>query len=172
MPFTPFHMGAALIFKPAAGNRFSLLTFGIAQIAMDIEPGVGMLFDRSVLHGPSHTLLGALAIAALTAWIAPWLCRPILRRYNVEVVHYGLPWMREPETVTRAAAVSGAYFGTLSHIALDSLMHHDIHPLAPFTNANPLLGLVPHDGVYLLCAVSAVLGSALLLWNKWRRPTL
>ena len=80
MPFTPFHMGAALIVKPATGNRFSLLTFGIAQIAMDIEPGVGMLFDRSVLHGPTHTVLGALVIAALTAWMAPWLSRPILKR--------------------------------------------------------------------------------------------
>ena len=43
MPFTPFHMGAALIVKPVSGSRFSVLTFALAQIAMDIEPGVGML---------------------------------------------------------------------------------------------------------------------------------
>lgn len=31
MPFTPFHMGAALIVKPVTRSHFSLLTFGISQ---------------------------------------------------------------------------------------------------------------------------------------------
>jgi hypothetical protein len=42
MPFTPFHMGAALIVKPVTDLRFSLLTFTVAQVAMDIEPGIAM----------------------------------------------------------------------------------------------------------------------------------
>lgn len=67
MPFTPFHMGAALIVKPAARQHFSVLVFGIAQVAMDIEPLIGMILDWDVLHGPSHTILGALAIGALVA---------------------------------------------------------------------------------------------------------
>ena len=45
MPFTPFHMGAGLALKAVAGRHFSVLTFGIAQVAMDIEPLVGMLRD-------------------------------------------------------------------------------------------------------------------------------
>ena len=34
MPFTPFHMGAALFVKPALNRYFSVITFGIAQITM------------------------------------------------------------------------------------------------------------------------------------------
>lgn len=55
MPFTPFHMGAGLALKAVAGRHFSVLTFGIAQVAMDIEPLVGMLRGAAVLHGPTHT---------------------------------------------------------------------------------------------------------------------
>lgn len=67
MPFTPFHMGAALIVKPGLNRTFSVITFGLAQVAMDIEPGVGMLTGADVLHGPTHTILGALVIAYLAA---------------------------------------------------------------------------------------------------------
>ena len=169
MPFTPFHMGAALIVKPATDKRFSLLTFAIAQIAMDIEPGIGMLVGSETLHGPSHTVGGALLIACLVIAVAKWICTPILRRYNHEVIHYKLYWLLESESVERTAVVTGAFFGTLSHIVLDSLMHHDIHPLAPFSNSNPLLDLVSHDGVYQLCAVLSGVGAVLWLASKWLR---
>jgi membrane-bound metal-dependent hydrolase YbcI (DUF457 family) len=33
--------------------------------------------------------------------------------------------------------VVGSFFGTISHLVLDSLMHHVIHPLMPFSNSNP-----------------------------------
>lgn len=167
MPFTPLHMGAALIVKPAAKRHLSLLTFAVAQIAMDIEPGIGMLVGAQVLHGPSHTVWGALLIACLVVWIAPWICDPILRRYNREVRHYRQDWLVEPEPINKAAVLAGALFGTLSHIGLDSLMHHDIHPLAPFSSANPLLDLVSHDGVYQLCALFSAVGSVLWLVTKW-----
>lgn len=160
-------MGAALIVKPAGRKYFSVLTFGIAQVAMDIEPGIGMALGWDVLHGPSHTILGALGIACLVAWIAPWLCNPILRRYNREVLHHGLPWLQEPHSVQRTAVLAGAFFGTLSHLLLDSLMHHDIHPMSPFSDANPLRGFVSYDGVYQLCVVLGLLGVVLWIGVKW-----
>ena len=167
MPFTPLHMGAAAILKPAAGSRFSLLTFAIAQIAMDIEPGVGMIMGSDVLHGPSHTVGGAFLIACLVSWIAPRICDPLLRRFNYEVVHYKQYWLLEPETVNRTAVLVGAFFGTFSHILLDSFIHHDMRPLAPFSNANPLLGMVSHDGVYQLCAALSAIGGGLWVVAKW-----
>jgi membrane-bound metal-dependent hydrolase YbcI (DUF457 family) len=65
------------------------------------------------------------------------------------------------------AVTVGAFFGSLSHVALDSLMHHDIHPLAPFSQANPLMGLVSHDGVYQLCAIAGVLGAVAWAAMQW-----
>jgi hypothetical protein len=167
MPFTPFHMGAALIVKPATDKKFSLLTFAIAQVAMDVEPGIGMLMSSNTLHGASHTVGGAFLIACLVIAVSKWICIPILRRYNREVIHYKQYWLLESESLDRVGVVTGAFFGTFSHIVLDSLMHHDIHPLVPFSNANPLLGLVSHDNVYLLCAVLFAVGAALWLVAKW-----
>ena len=167
LPFTPFHMGAALIVKPGLNRNFSIITFGMAQIAMDLEPGIGMLTGADVLHGPTHTILGALVIACLVMLIAPSVCNFLQNRWNKEVIHYKQLWLVQSEALPKSAVISGAFFGTLSHVALDSLMHHDMHPLMPFSKANPLLGLVSHDGVYQLCAIAGVLGAVIWLAMKW-----
>lgn len=167
MPFTPFHMGAAMLVKPGAGSRFSVIAFGFAQIAMDIEPGIGMLRGSDVLHGPLHTIFCAILIAAAVALVSPWLVSRIVRRWNQEVRHHKLDWLAESEQVGRTAVIAGAIFGTLSHLVLDSMMHHDIHPLAPFSNVNPLIGLVSHDGVYQLCVFMGVIGTVAWVVLKW-----
>ncbi len=38
MPFTPLHMGPALVLKSVVGASFSLTVFGWSQIVMDIQP--------------------------------------------------------------------------------------------------------------------------------------
>lgn len=160
-------MGAALIVKPGFNRNFSVITFGMAQVAMDIEPGIGMLTGANVLHGLSHTILGSLVIAYLVMLIAPSVCNYLQHRWNKEVIHYKQPWLVQSKTLPKSAVISGAFFGTLSHVALDSLMHHDMHPLMPFSKANPLLGLVSHDAVYQLCAIAGVLGAVVWLAMKW-----
>lgn len=167
MPFTPFHMGAALIVKSAAQKHLSLITFGIAQIMIDIEPFIGMMRQSDILHGPTHTLWGAITIGFLVALVSPTICRPILRRYNQEVTTYKLRWLSEPIEPTRVAIWSGALWGTLSHIILDSFMHDDMRPLAPFSDANPLLHVISHDGVYQLCVALGVIGCIAWLLTKW-----
>lgn len=167
LPFTPFHMGAALIVKPGFNRNFSVITFGIAQVAMDIEPGIGMLTGADVLHGSTHTILGALLIACLVMLIAPIVCNFLQIRLNKEVIQYKQPWLVQSAALPKSAVIFGAFFGTLSHVALDSLMHHDMHPLMPFSKENPLLGLVSHDAVYQVCAIAGVLGAVALLAMKW-----
>lgn len=167
MPFTPFHMGAALIVKPGLNRYFSMITFGIAQVAMDIEPGIGMLTGAEELHGPTHTIVGSLIIAYLVMLVAPAICDYLIRRWNKEVIHYKLPWLVEAEPVPNSAVIIGALFGTLSHVFLDSLMHHDIQPLLPFSEANPLMGLITPDCVYLACTIAGVLGGVAWLALKW-----
>lgn len=167
MPFTPFHMGAALVVKPGLNKRFSVITFGIAQVAMDIEPGIGLLRGAEVLHGASHTIVGALIIAFLVMLVAPGICNFLLGRWNKEVMHYKLPWLVEADPVSKIAVIIGASVGSLSHVLLDSLMHHDIQPLLPFSPANPLMGLMTHDGVYQLCVIAGVLGTVAWIARKW-----
>lgn len=167
LPFTPFHMGAALIVKPALNRRFSVITFGIAQVAMDIEPGVRMAAGTDVLHGPTHTILGALIMAFLVMLVAPGICNYLLAKWNKEVIYYKRPGLLHSGPVSKTAVVMGAFFGTLSHVLLDSLIHHDIHPLSPFSQANPFMDLITHDGVYQACTIVGVLGSAAWLIIQW-----
>jgi len=163
MPFTPLHVGPALVIKAAGGRRFSMLVFGIAQVAMDIEPLIGILRGWNELHGWSHTVLGATLIGIATFLLAPPLCNRILRRWNRELEYHKLHWLRSPEPVTRTAAATGAFIGTYSHVVLDSIMHADLLPLRPWSAANALLGLMSIDALYLACFASGVLGVALWL---------
>lgn len=160
-------MGVALIVKPALGKRFSVIAFGIAQVAMDIEPGVRMAAGAEVLHGPTHTFLGALFMAFLVMLVTPGICNGLLTKWNKEVVHYKMARLAHFGTVSKTAVIIGAFFGTLSHVLLDSLMHHDIHPLSPFFQANPFTGLITHDAIYHACTIAGVLGSAAWLAFQW-----
>lgn len=169
MPFTPLHMGAVLIVKPSLDQRISLIAFGLAQIAMDLEPGIRMLIGADgVLHGMTHTILGALIIAAAVVLMAPPIGLLILKRWNKEATYYKQKWLVQSGVMTRISVVTGALFGTLSHVALDSLIHQDIQPLFPFSRANPMLGLLSHDTVYLLCFLAVALGLIAWVIARWR----
>ena len=77
-------------------------------------------------------------------------------------------WLGMPLPLRRSAVWAGAYVGTLSHVALDALMHADMRPLAPFSSANPLLWLVENDNVYRYLAIVGAIGGAVWLWQLWR----
>lgn len=163
MPFTPFHMGFGLAAKAAAGNRLSLIAFGLSQVLIDIEPGVRMLLGKGDLHGWSHTILGAVAIAALATWCSRWLVLPLAGRWNAEARHYGLSWLCVHLSCTWPVAALGAFLGTFSHLVLDGLIHADMRPFAPFSQANPLMGLVAHDTLYAAMVVMGPVGAVLWL---------
>ena len=165
-------MGAALLVKPAFNRRFSVIAFGVAQVAMDIEPGIRMALGTDVLHGATHTILGALIVAFLVMLIAPSICNYLMTKWNKEVIHYKMPGLAHAGAVSKTAIITGALFGTLSHVVLDGLMHNDIHPLSPFSQTNPFMGLITHDGIYQACTIAGVLGIAAWLAFQWIGRTL
>jgi hypothetical protein len=169
VPFTPFHMGPGLAIKAMAGRHFSVLTFGIAQVAIDIEPLIGIVRGSAVLHGPTHTYLAALAIGAIVAVIAPPICRPILHRWNHELSIRSLDWLVEPETFGRVPVIAGAFGGTISHVAIDSIMHRDMSPLAPWATGNGWLGLISVGALHEVCVVAGVFGVIAWLAVGWRK---
>ncbi|TXT40627.1 MAG: hypothetical protein FD135_1053 [Comamonadaceae bacterium] len=169
MPFTPLHLGPGLTIKALAGRRFSILSFGIAQVAMDIEPLLGLVRGSSVLHGPTHTYLAALAMAIVVAIASPPLCRLILRRWHQELVFHRLGWLVESETLAPLAVIAGALVGTISHVLLDSIMHSDISPLAPWSEANALLGLISLQALHQVCILAGLLGVVGWFFLAWRK---
>src|SRR5688572_29071880 len=121
-------MGPAMAIKALAPRRFSLLMFGLSQVAIDIEPGLGLLLGWEILHGWTHTYAGAVAIALGVLLVGRPLALWILRRWNAELRTHGLEWLADPDSLGWLPAAAGAFIGTLSHVALDSLMHADMRP--------------------------------------------
>jgi len=169
MPFTPLHLGPGLAIKALAGRRFSVLSFGIAQVAMDIEPLLGLVRGSSVLHGPTHTYLAALVIAMVVAIVSPPICRLVLRRWNQELLFHRLGWLVESESFAPLPVIAGAFVGTISHVLLDSIMHFDISPLAPWSDANVLLGLISIGALHQVCILTGLLGVAGWFFTAWRK---
>lgn len=141
------HLGPGLFFKAIVGRHFSFMVFGGSQVLMDIEPLIGMLLDKPILHGPTHTLWGALVIGGIAAAIGKPISSFVLQRLRIR--HEPLTWL---------AAVTGAFLGTYSHIILDGIMHSDMSPWWPFSSGNPLLGSISIDQLHSICFLAGAVG--------------
>jgi len=150
MPFTPVHLGPGAFFKGIGGDRFSFMVFGGSQVLMDIEPGYRMIVQDPIVHGPSHTLAGALVIGLIATASGKPISEFILRL------------LRYPKaTMSWAAAAAGAFAGTFSHILLDGIMHTDMMPWWPLSESNNLLGVISIDSLHIICLVLGIIGAVL-----------
>ena len=147
-------MGPALLVKAAAPRGFSLVIFGLSQVVIDVEPVIGLFRGALVLHGFSHTLTGATVIAIASVVLGRPLCERVLGLLN-----------GRPTPIAGLAAWTGAFIGTYSHLVLDGMMHLDMKPFAPLTDANPILGTLSVLGIYLFCVAAAVVGGFALQWR-------
>lgn len=151
MPFTPVHMGPGLLVKAVIPRSFSLMVFGWTQIVMDLQPLVAMARHSGHVHGFSHTYLGAVMVTGLAAVSGKYLCPVTLLLMSGEKKRRPLSW-----NVTLLSAAIGSF----SHVALDSVMHSDLHPFAPFSQSNGLLGTLAPLTLYQFCIASGGLGAA------------
>ncbi len=119
---------------------------------MDLEPLIGILQDRDVLHGVTHTWLGALVIGSVAAVIGKPISTMVLRWRKIP--HPPLTWL---------AAMTGAYVGTFSHVLLDAIMHADMAPAWPLLRGNPMLELISIDQLHLACLAAGVIGLPMAL---------
>ena len=152
MPVTPFHLGPGLLLKGLAPRALSMTAFTAANVAIDLESVVNLLAGRHPVHATLHTLPVALGVGVVcgvaTAAVARRLGRtgPALRL---------------------GPCLVGGVLGGLGQTVLDAVMHRDLLPFRPLSDANPFLGAVPLDVLHLGCVVAGVVGAA--LW-AWRRP--
>jgi hypothetical protein len=171
MPFTPFHMGPGCAVKAVLSRHFSLTVFGFAQVAMDLETLVRILRHDTVIHGFSHTYLGAAGIGVISLLLGRPLCQRLLNWWTAGAAGSGSPfvkWLAGPWTISLPAAISGAFIGTFSHVLLDSFMHRDMQPFLPFAEGNDLLYFISIGPLHLYCILAGLLGLAALLGLKSR----
>jgi len=172
MPFTPLHMGPALFIKPFTGPRFSLMAYGLAQIAMDIEPLIQMIRADERHHRFTHNFLAALAIGVLVAVLMRQPSEKLLRLYSRLLAHFRLGWLGEGTSISFRTMLMSALVGTLGHVMLDGLIHGDMQPFAPFMAGNPLLlqnGAAGWVAVHLFCKATGLVGAAGYVFLRLRR---
>jgi hypothetical protein len=158
MPFTPFHMGPGCAIKAVLGRSFSLTVFGFAQVAMDLQPLAHLLLGQGIRHGLSHSYAGAALIGAASLLVGKPVCQWIVNLWKPDPADVMMTWLRGPAVISWRAAATGAFLGTFSHVLLDSMVHGDVQPWAPFSEANTLLGTVSFGAMHLLCIGVGVLG--------------
>jgi membrane-bound metal-dependent hydrolase YbcI (DUF457 family) len=156
-------MGPGLAVKAVCGRYFSLMLFGFSQVAIDIEPLVHIIRDDDVLHGFTHTYLGATLVALVALFAGRPLCQFLLNFWTPDPESRFLYWLRGPKVISWSAATAGAFVGTYSHVFLDSIMHADMHPLAPLSPANVLLRAISVESLYVVCVLSGLAGMLLLI---------
>jgi len=163
MPIPPFHFGPGAAIHAAAPRYVSFLAFCAANVLMDIEPLYYILTQQYPLHRFFHTYVGAALVAIWTTAL-------------FAVSHRAAKDLRLPDPFNwqhlglRAVAI-GATAGTFSHILLDSMMHSDIRPFAPFSNSNSLLGVISIQALYASCAVSGLVAIILLGVQSFQRES-
>lgn len=153
MPLTPFHFGPGLLIKSILLRRFSFFVFICSQILIDCETASNILAGREKLHTFFHTYLGSLVIVIFLTFIA----RPLFRL----TMRIWAPSSKDVQLPLSLASVS-ALIGVWSHISLDSIMHQDITPFNPFSDANPFLGIISLNALHLGCLYSGILGG--IIW--------
>jgi membrane-bound metal-dependent hydrolase YbcI (DUF457 family) len=157
MPVTPFHFAPGALLAQATRSRVSFLSFCAANVLIDVESLYNMVTRQPRIHTFLHTYVGAtLAAVAIVALFFParWLAVKLPQGPL-------LSWRRLPVS----AVVWGALLGAWSHVLLDSVMHADIRPLAPFTQTNALHLVISLRSLHEICIATGVLG---FIWWLWR----
>lgn len=169
MPFTFYHFGAGALAKSIAPRHFSFTAFAVSNVLMDVEPFLRLsgFLDDTILHGPTHTVLGAIVLAAFTL--------PAIRLWDRTAALLHLTGLRPPAIPTWMILTS-ALIGTVSHIILDSHMHEDMAAVRAMVR-DPTAQDLPPAAIEWFCVELAwyalVIYMARLTWRGgrwlWRR---
>jgi hypothetical protein len=152
MPFTPLHMGPGILIKAILQGGFSLMVFGWAQIVMDIQPLMVIIIGEGHLHGFSHTYVGATIIAIIAA-----LTGKYLSEFGLKVI--GISEQQNIIKIKWLVVFVSSFIGTYSHVVLDSIMHGDVNPFYPLSQANGMFGLISITELHHICIYSGVAGA-------------
>jgi membrane-bound metal-dependent hydrolase YbcI (DUF457 family) len=160
MPFTPFHFGPGAAVHALAPRQISFLAFCATNVLVDVEPAYFMLTGQYPLHRFFHSYLGvSFVIVATVAGFR--LARWMADRVRITDL-FGWQQLR-----TRGVLL-GSALGGYSHVFLDSIMHDDIRPLAPFADTNTLYLWIGLDSLHQWCVAAGVVG-LVVVWLR-RRP--
>jgi len=164
MPFTPFHLGPALLLGVLLFYWVDLPTLLAASVLVDVR-AVAVVYGP--LSGPTHgiltTFVGGTFLALLLGGFV--LALP-------QAVQQFPSRFRLARTAQPAPVFLGALLGVASHVVLDAMLYADVQPFWPLvTNPFLLEPSVAVGAVYGGCVVAGAVGLARLYWLV-NRPTI
>jgi len=162
-------MGPGMAVKAVMPRHFSIVVFGLTQIALDLEVLLHLARHDYPLHTFWHTYLGATIIAALLTVLGKPTSQWIKAMWNRIAAKCRDADLMVPIPTTWLASLTGVLVGTYSHILLDSLFHSDIEPWQPWSASNPLRGMVNPYGVEVACVMLGVIGLGWFLYRERRK---
>jgi hypothetical protein len=165
VPITPFHFGPGILVSAASRSKISFLAFAATNVLIDVESLYNMVTGQPRIHTFFHTYLGSTLAAAVVVGVF----LPIRWAALKLPTWPALAWRR----LSVAAVLLGSLVGAWSHVLFDSVMHGDITPLAPFSNANGLYRIVPLGALHLFCVGAGIVGVGWYLLrpdNSLQRP--
>jgi len=148
-------MGPGIVVKSLLKENFSLVVFGWSQIVIDLQPLYSLVTGKGELHGFSHTYIGATLLACICALTGKYLGELGLRGIRL-TTHLPITW---------TVAIASAFIGTYSHVLLDSIMHYDVQPFAPFSTSSILYKIITVTTLHYFCIATALLGSVFYFYR-------
>jgi membrane-bound metal-dependent hydrolase YbcI (DUF457 family) len=161
MPITPFHFGPGALIHACAPKHVSFLAFCAANVIIDVEPMYFMATHQYPLHRFFHTYIGAslIVVATIALFVsARWFAK-----------RFWLPNLFKWRELGLLPVVMGAVAGSFTHVLLDSLMHYDMSPFAPFNADNPLWQAVSLEALHWSCLVAGIVGFLVLGMRKLQK---
>ncbi len=156
MPFTPFHLGPALVLGLPLRSVVHAPTFILANVIVDIEPLAVLLFNLNYpLHGYLHMFVIAIPFGIAIGYIMFLVERYFRSFYRALLLE------TERDLRLRSYLVAGAW-GCGLHVLLDAPLYSDIRPFYPLS-INPLYKPYIAMDIYIICSWLMVLGAAYYL---------
>jgi len=161
MPFTPFHVGPALlIFGIFAFLDPIALIYG--SVLVDLEPIFVLFFLRAgALHGPVHSVVGVMLLLPLV-FVVTLITRRLLPIVDSLFVS-------ESRKFTYQMTIVSVLIGVYSHLILDSFLYPELNLLWPLSHWNPMLYRISGVLVYDFCIIAFVVGLLLVLLRRLKK---
>lgn len=150
MPFTPFHLGPALLPGVILYNWLDLPALVVGSILIDVRAALVVYGPlKPPIHGVLTTFAGGTIIAGLLAAgfsLLPNSIENLLAR------------LRLTENTSSRAIFAGSLIGVYSHVILDSILYTDARPFSPITWNPFFVDGVRFIPVYGGCTLAGILG--------------
>lgn len=154
MPFTPLHLGPALLVALLLYPFLDVPTLLIASIILDLEPLLIILLKLpQPLHGVYHSITVS-TLVAFSLTLVMFLARRYTENLSIK--------LRLPQSMDIKKYLAASILGTWGHVLLDGFLYEDLSFFYPY-EWNPVFQMLSYDQILKICIISVPLAFIIYL---------